>query len=71
MAVNSERSMNKDFTTGAVDHTIRLRQGEDRGGPIDQANYYNNLLANTALDMTGNYLVPDYLKGIVASPRSV
>lgn len=73
MAVNSERSMNKDFTTGSIDHTIRLRQGEDRGGPIDQGNYYNHLVgyAATDLNMTGDFLAQDYLRGIVASPRSV
>jgi hypothetical protein len=72
MGVNIERSMNRDFTTGAIDHTIRLKQGEDRGGPMDQANYYNHLIgSDTSLGLTGEFLVRDYLKGILASPRSV
>jgi hypothetical protein len=65
MAVNSERSMNADMRTGAVDHTIRLRQGEDRGGPIDQANYYNHLVGHGATLEAGDFLVDDYLRGIV------
>ncbi|HET7110181.1 MAG TPA: hypothetical protein VFI41_04875 [Gemmatimonadales bacterium] len=65
MAVNSERSMNKDMRQGAVDHTIRLRQGEDRGGPLDQANYYNHLVGSQAFLETGDFLVDDYLRGIV------
>lgn len=77
MAVNSSRSMNAELSTGAVDHTIRLRQGEDRGGPIDEANYYNHLLSGsaaggiggTAIDLTGDFLVADYLTGIVKHPR--
>ena len=69
MAVNHERSMNKDLTLGAVDHTIRLRQGEDRGGPMDQANYYNHLVGSGANMESAEFLVRDYLKGIVRDPR--
>lgn len=65
MAVNSERSMNNDLKLGAVDHTIRLRQGEDRGGPMDQANYYNHLLGSNVNLEPGDFLVEDYLRGIV------
>lgn len=72
MAVNSERSMNRDFTTGAIDHTIRLKQGENRGGIADQANYYNHLVgSDTAITMTGDFLVKDYLKGILEDPRAL
>lgn len=65
MAVNIERSMNADFNTGAVDHTIRLAAGEDRGGIHDQANYYNNLVGSGANLTPGDFLVPGYLRGIV------
>lgn len=70
MSVNISRSMNRDFNTGVVDHTIRLRQGQDRGGPMDQANYYNNLVgSDAALSMIGDYLVPSYLLGLVSMPH--
>jgi hypothetical protein len=68
MAVNIERSMNKDLRLGAVDHTIRLAQGEDRGGPMDQANYYNHLVGSGANMDSADFLVDDYLKGIVRQP---
>lgn len=74
MAVNSQRSMNGDLRLGAVDHTIRLANGEDRGGMVDQSNYYRHLLAGagsnsgwagTAIDLTGDFLIGDYLRGLV------
>lgn len=68
MAVNHERSMNKDLRLGAVDHTIRLAQGEDRGGPMDQANYYNHLVGSGANMESADWLTDDYLKGIVRQP---
>lgn len=68
MAVNSNRSMNGELSIGAVDHTIRLRQGEDRGGPIDEANYYNNLVGSGANLEAGDFLAHGYLTGIVKRP---
>jgi len=68
MAVNIERSMNRDFNIGAVDHTIRLREGQDRGGISDQANYYNNLVGSGANLTAADYLAPGYLEGIVRNP---
>jgi len=65
MAVNIERSMNHDFNTGAVDHTIRLAAGQDRGGITDVANYYNNLVGSGANLVPGDFLMPGYLEGIV------
>lgn len=69
MAVADDRSMNFDFKLGAVDHTIRLAAGQDRGGITDVANYYNHLVgSDTSINMTGDHLVKEYLRGIVAHP---
>lgn len=69
MSVNTSRSMNRDLCLGAVDHTIRLAQGEDRGGPMDLANYYNHLVGSGANLEPGDFLVLGYLRGIVRFPR--
>lgn len=65
MAVANDRSMNAELALGAVDHTIRLRAGQDRGGIHHGENYYNHLVGGSN-DYTGDFLVDDYLAGIVS-----
>lgn len=65
MAVANDRSMNAELKLGAVDHTIRLAVGQDRGGLVDKRHddLRRNLTGSAYLD--GDHHVEEYLAGLI------